>query len=159
MNVRFLTVAFAAAASMTAFAQTPQSAPTPQSPDRPSPPAMQVPNRATPANATITISGCLKEEKDVPALKPSATEKAGMGEDYVLTDVKMSPSSAVSGIGISTKYEIEGIEKADLKKHVNHQIEVTGQIVQPPASASADDAPDFKATSMKMLSATCGAAQ
>jgi len=144
---------------MTAFAQTPQSAPTPQSPDRPSPPAMQVPNRATPANATITISGCLKEEKDVPALKPSATEKAGMGEDYVLTDVKMSPSSAVSGIGISTKYEIEGIEKADLKKHVNHQIEVTGQIVQPPASASADDAPDFKATSMKMLSATCGAAQ
>lgn len=159
MNVRFLTVAFAAAASMTAFAQAPQSAPTPQSPDRPSPPAMQVPNRATPANATITISGCLKEEKDVPALKPSATEKAGMGEDYVLTDVKMSPSSAVSGIGISTKYEIEGIEKADLKKHVNHQIEVTGQIVQPPASASADDAPDFKATSMKMLSATCGAAQ
>jgi len=144
---------------MTAFAQAPQSAPTPQSPDRPSPPAMQVPNRATPANATITISGCLKEEKDVPALKPSATEKAGMGEDYVLTDVKMSPSSAVSGIGISTKYEIEGIEKADLKKHVNHQIEVTGQIVQPPASASADDAPDFKATSMKMLSATCGAAQ
>jgi len=120
---------------------------------------MQVPNRAVPANATITISGCLKEEKDVPALKPSATEKAGMGEDYVLTDVKMSPSSAVSGIGISTKYEIEGIEKADLKKHVNHQIEVTGQIVQPPASASADDAPDFKATSMKMLSATCGAAQ
>src|SRR6185436_15214176 len=159
MNVRFLTVAFAAAASMTAFAQAPQSAPTPQSPDRPSPPAMQVPNRATPANATITISGCLKEEKDVPALKPSATEKAGMGEDYVLTDVKMSPSSSVSGIGISTKYEIEGIEKADLKKHVNHQVEVTGQIVQPPASASADDAPDFKATSMKMLSATCGAAQ
>ena len=63
---------------------------------------MQVPNRAVPANATITISGCLKEEKDVPALKPSAAEKAGMGEDYVLTDVKMSPSSSVSGIGIST---------------------------------------------------------
>jgi hypothetical protein len=65
----------------------------------------------------------------------------------------------VSGIGISTKYEIEGIEKADLKKHVNHQVEVTGQIVQAPASASANDAPDFKATSLKMLSATCGAAQ
>lgn len=144
---------------MTVYAQAPQTAPTPQSPDRPSPPAMQVPNRATPANATITISGCLKEEKDVPALKPSATEKAGMGEDYVLTDVKMSPSSSVSGIGISTKYEIEGIEKADLKKHVNHQVEVTGQIVQPTPSAATDDAPDFKATSLKMLSATCGAAQ
>jgi hypothetical protein len=159
MNARLLTVAFAAAASMTVYAQAPQSAPTPQSPDRPSPPAMQVPNRATPANAAITISGCLKEEKDVPALTPSATEKAGMGEDFVLTDVKMSPSSSVSGIGISTKYEIEGIAKAELKKHVNHQVEVTGQIVQAPASASANDAPDFKATSLKMLSATCGAAQ
>ena len=144
---------------MTLYAQAPQSAPTPQSPDRPSPPATQVPNRATPANAPITISGCLKEEKDVPALKPSAVERAGITNDYVLTDVKMSPSSSVSGIGISTKYEIEGIAEAELQKHVNHQVELTGQIVQAPASAPADDAPDFKATSIKMLSATCGAAQ
>ena len=144
---------------MTLYAQAPPSAPTPQSPDRPSPPATQVPNRATPANATITISGCLKEEKDVPALKPSAVERAGITNDFVLIDVKMSPSSSVSGIGISTKYEIEGIAEAELQKHVNHQVELTGQIVQAPASAPADDAPDFKATSMKMLSATCGAAQ
>jgi len=159
MNTRLLTVAMAAAASMTLFAQAPQSAPTPQSPDRPSPPATQVPNRATPANAPITISGCLKEEKDVPALKPSAVERAGITNDFVLVDVKMSPSSSVSGIGISTKYEIEGIAEAELQKHVNHQVELTGQIVQAPASAPADDAPDFKATSLKMLSATCGAAQ
>jgi hypothetical protein len=118
-----------------------------------------VPNRATPATAPITISGCLKEEKDVPALKPSAVERAGITNDFVLTDVKMSPSSSVSGIGVSTKYEIEGIAEAELKKHLNHQVESTGQIVQAPASASADDAPDFKATSLKMLSATCGAAQ
>ena len=159
MKTRLLTVAMAAAASMTLYAQAPQSAPTPQSPNHPSPPATQVPNRATPANAPITISGCLKEEKDVPALKPSAVERAGITNDYVLTDVKMSPSSSVSGIGISTKYEIEGIAEAELQKHVNHQVELTGQIVQAPASAPADDAPDFKATSLKMLSATCGAAQ
>ena len=157
MNSRLLTVALAAAASMTVYAQAPQTTPTPQSPDRPSPPAMQVPNRATPANATVTISGCLKEEKDVPALKPSAAEKAGMGEDYILTDVKMSPSSSVSGIGIATKYEIEGIEKAELKKHLNHQVELTGQIVQPDPGAAANDAPDFRATSLKMLAATCAA--
>jgi len=159
MKTRILTVAMAAAASMTLYAQAPQSAPTPQSPDRPSPTATQVPNRATPANATITISGCLKEEKDVPALKPSPVERAGITNDFVLTDVKMSPSSAVSGIGVSTKYEIEGIAEAELQKHLNHQVELTGQIVQAPASASADDAPDFKATSLKMLAATCGAAQ
>ena len=159
MSTRLLTVAIAAAASMTVYAQAPQSAPTPQSPDRPSPTATQVPNRATPASAPITISGCLKEEKDVPALKPSAVERAGITNDYVLTDVKMSPSSSVSGIGISTKYEIEGIAEAELKKHLNHQVELTGQIVQAATGAPADDAPDFKATSLKMLSATCGAAQ
>jgi len=139
------------------YAQAPQTAPTPQSPDRPNPPAMQVPNRATPANATVTISGCVKEEKDVPALKPSATEKAGIGEDYILTDVKMSPSSSVSGIGIATKYESEGIDKAELKKHLNHQVELTGMIVQPDPGAAANDAPDFRATSLKMLAATCAA--
>ena len=97
--------AMAAAASMTLDAQAPQSAPTPQSPDRPQPDAAtQVPNRAMPANATITISGCLKEEKDVAGLKPSAVERAGITEDYVLTDVKMSPSEArCQGIGVSTE--------------------------------------------------------
>ncbi len=149
----------AAAASMTLYAQAPQSATTPQSPDRPSPPATQVPNRAMPANATLTISGCLKQEKDVPALKPSAVEQAGITDDYVLTDVKMSPGSSVSGIGVSTTYEIEGIAEAELKKHLNHQVELTGQIVQAMPGAPADDAPDFKATSLKMLAATCGAAQ
>ena len=159
MNTRLLTVAMAAAASMTLYAQAPQTTPPPQPPDRPSPTATQVPNRATPANATMTITGCLKQEKDVPALKPSGVEKAGITDDYVLTDVKMTPGSSVSGIGVSTKYEIEGIAEAELKKHLNHQVELTGQIVQAPASASADDAPDFKATSLKMLAATCGAAQ
>jgi len=157
MNTRLITVAMVAAASMTLSAQAPQSATTPQSPDRPSPTATQVPNRATPASAPITISGCLKEEKNVPALKPSLFEKAGITDDYVLTGVKVSPSSAVSGIGVSTKYEIEGIEEAELKKHLNHQVELTGQIVQPDPGAAVKDAPDFRATSLKMLAATCDA--
>jgi hypothetical protein len=157
MSTKLLAVAIAAAASMTVNAQAPQNPPTPQPPDRPSPTATQVPNRGTPANATITISGCLKDEKDVPGLKPNAVERAGVTNDYILTDVKMSPSSGVSGIGIATKYEIEGIAEAELKKHVNHQVELTGQVVQPETGAPADDAPDFKATSLKMVSATCGA--
>jgi len=45
-----------------------------------------------------------------------------------------------------------------LKKHLNHQVELTGQVVQPAADAS-NAAPDFRATSLKMISATCGAAQ
>ena len=152
-----ITIAALATASVTLGAQAPQTTPTPQPPDNPRPTAMQTPNRATPANPSITITGCLKEEKDVPALKPNVAERAGITEDYILTDVKMSPSSAVSGIGVSTKYEIEGIAEAELKKHLNHQVELTGQVVQP--TDASDVTPDFRATSLKMISATCGAAQ
>ena len=181
MNRRLVTFTIGAfaAASMTVYAQAPQpqqTAPTPpavqaptpppapaaapaQNPTRPAPTITETQTRATPANPSITITGCLKEEKDVPALKPSAVERAGVTEDYVLTDVKISPGSAVSGIGVSSKYEIEGIAEADLKKHLNHQVELVGQIVQATPGAPSDDAPDFKATSMKMLSATCNAAQ
>src|SRR5262245_38718948 len=109
-----ITIGAFAAASMTMQAQTPQNPPTPQSPDNPRPTITDTQTRATPANPTITISGCLKEEKDVPALKPSAVERAGVTDDYVLTDVKISPGSSVSGIGVSSKYEIEGIAEAEL---------------------------------------------
>ena len=160
MKKSLMTIAIAAlaTASVTLGAQAPATTATPQRPDNPQPPAMQTPNRATPANPAITITGCLKEEKDVVGLKPNIAERAGVTDDYILTEVKMSPSSAVSGIGVSTKYEIEGIAEAELKKHLNHQVELTGQIVQPAAGAT-DDAPDFQAVSLKMISATCTAAQ
>lgn len=80
-------------------------------------------------------------------------ERAGVTEDYILTNVKMAPGSAVSGIGLSTMYEIEGIPGADLKKHINHQVELTGIVA--PDRRMDDDAPDFKAVTMKMISATC----
>jgi hypothetical protein len=181
MNRRSITAtigALAAATTMTLYAQEPRTPQTPQAPQaaqpaqtpapaaapeqtpaRPAPTITQPPERAMPANPSITITGCLKEEKDVPALKPNAVERAGVTNDYVLTEVKISPGSAVSGIGVSSKYEVEGIAEADLKKHLNQQVELVGQIVQAAAGAAATDAPDFRATSIKMLSATCNAAQ
>lgn len=160
MTTRIATVAIGllAAASLTLNAQAPQATPTPQTPDKPQPTITQTPTRATPANPSVTITGCLQEEKEVPGLKPNVAERAGVTNDFVVTNVKISPSSSVSGIGVSTKYEVEGIAEAELKKHLNHQVELVGQIVQA-ESASKDDAPDFRATSMKMLAATCTAAQ
>jgi len=152
-------------ASVTLGAQAPQTTPTPQPPDNPQPTITQTPTRAMPANPSITISGCLKEEKDVPALKPSPVERAGLTEDYVLTDVKISPGSSVSGIGVSSKYEIEGIAEAELKKHLNHQVEITGTVQNSSASATGAGAgatagaaaaePMLKVDSVKMVSAMC----
>lgn len=160
MTKRIATVAIGllAATSLTLHAQAPQSTPTPQPPDNRQPTITQTPTRAQAANPSVTITGCLQEEKAVPGLKPNIAERAGVTNDFVVTNVKISPSSSVSGIGVATKYEVEGIAEAELKKHLNHQVELVGQIVQA-ESADKDDAPDFRATSMKMLAATCAAAQ
>ena len=71
MNTRLMTIAIAtiATASVTLGAQAPQTTPTPQPPDNPQPTITQTPTRAMPANPSITISGCLKEEKDVPGVE------------------------------------------------------------------------------------------
>ena len=143
------------AASVTLGAQAPQSAPTPQPPDNRQPTITQTPTRAQPANPKMTISGCLLKEKDVAGLKPNVEERTGVTEDFILTDVKISPSSSVSGIAVSTRYKIEGITEAELQKHLNHQVELTGQMTQAERTSS-DSTPDFRATSLKMVGATCG---
>jgi hypothetical protein len=155
--VKTVAIGILSAASVTLGAQSPQSAPTPQPPDNRQPTITQTPTRAQPANPTMTVSGCLlkEKEKDVDDVKPNVTERTGVTEDYILTDVKMSPSSSVSGIAVSTRYEIEGIAEAELQKHLNHHVELTGQITQTEATSS-DITPPFRATSLKMLAATCG---
>jgi hypothetical protein len=145
------------AASAILGAQVPQSAPTPQPPDNRQPTITQTPTRAQPANPTMTISGCLlkEKEKDAAGVKPEVAAGTGVTEEFILTDVKMSPSSSVSGIAVSTRYKVEGITEAELQKHLNHQVELTGQMTQAERTSS-NATPDFRATSLKMLAATCG---
>lgn len=162
MRTRLMTGAIPAltiAGMITLHAQAPQSPPaqpqTPPAAERPqSATDVQTPAANRQVSQVITISGCLKEEKDVAGLKPNLAERAGVTEDYILIDVKMAPSSTVSGIALAPRYEIEGIGEADLKKHLNHQVEITGTITQPTAAGN-DPTPDFKGTTLKMVSATC----
>jgi len=161
MTTRFMTavVSALAAASMTVHAQTPQTRPMPQPPDDPKPTITQSTARAQPAHPVMTITGCLQQRENAKATPPNIAERGGTIESYILSNVKMSPTNAVSGIGVSTKYEVVGIVEAELKKHLNHQVELMGQIVPPDAAMPADDSPDFRATTVKMLSVSCAAAQ
>ena len=159
MRTALTITALMLAGGMTLAAQAPQNPPATPPAQAPQPAA----ERQTPVSDSaraqigqVVITGCLKEEKDVPGLKPNVAERAGVSEDYILTDVKMSSASKVSGIALATKYEIEGISKDDLKKHLNHQVEITGTITQP-APGGNDETADFHGTSLKMLSATCAA--
>ena len=160
----FAIAALVAAGALTLNAQTP-SPQTPSPNPQTSRPTDQQPRPgdatqragATAAGQTITIAGCLKAEKDVPGLKPNVAERAGVTEDYILTAVKMSPASTTSGMGLAKMYEIEGIAEDELKKHLNHQVELTGRITDAKGTTSTDDVPDFQATSLKMVAATCPA--
>ena len=164
MKRTFLTAAgLLMAGALTLNAQAPQTPPTPQQQPQPRPtepqtrPAPADPTRAA-AQATdqvVTITGCLKQEKDVPGLTPNPAERAGVTEDYILTEVKMAASSKVSGLALSGMYEVEGIDESELKKHLNHQVEVTGKIAG--AATASDKTPNFSATSLKMVAATCPA--
>jgi hypothetical protein len=138
----------------TVSAQTPAPPPTSLS----TPAASQAPAGQPTTPASLSIVGCLKDEKDVPGLKPSVVERAGITEDYILVEVKAAPGSAVSGLALGTMYEIEGIAEAELKKHLGHQVEISGRIdTTDGGDRDRKDVPDFNATSLKMLAATCPA--
>jgi len=159
MRTRLMTVTITAlsfAGALTLQAQAPQSPSAPAIPPQASQPDTQRPmtDSATKAtDATVTVTGCVKSEADVPGLTPNVA--ASVTDNFILTNVKMSPASKVSGIGLASMYEIKELAGADVKKHVNHEVELTGRLSD--KMDTNDKAPDFHATAIKMLAATCAA--
>ena len=109
-----------------------------QPPQQPPPP--QEPEKPAPASATL--SGCVQEAKTTDG-----------GTAYIL-------NKAVGGT--AQVYVLAGSAPTDLAKHVNHKVEVTGQVQEPPAPAA--DAPKdpkvirpplVTVESVKMLAETC----
>ena len=45
----------------------------------------------------VTVEGCLMREADVPGRRPNIAERAGVGEDYILTSTKMIKGPAPGG--------------------------------------------------------------
>ena len=164
MTVFLSATALAAAVSLSAQTQTPQTTPNPQTPRTQPQAERQDTQRNMPQSVTVT--GCLKEEKDVPGRSPNVAERAGVSEDYILTNVKMGQGSSTSAIGLASMYQIKGISDTELKKHINHQVEVMGRVTAPAStttpSSTADkdkDLQELQASSIKMLAATCTAGQ
>lgn len=160
MRIRFITASVSqliVGAALTVNAQAPKVI-TPLPPNAP-PPATQTTVRAQHADGAITITGCLQEDKALASRRSAVGEPVAPVDTYVLTGVKMSTSSHVSGIGVSTKYEVRGLSDMDLKKHVNHQVELTGQVAPPETNPAGSVPAAFQATALKMIAAVCGAEQ
>lgn len=104
----------------------------------PAPPAEQAP----PAKAAATLTGCVQEAKTTDG-----------GTAYLL--------SKASG-GSSAMYVLLGPPASELATHVNHKIEVTGQVQEPAAPASGAAAnpqvlrpPMVQVESVKMVAESC----
>ena len=161
MRTRIM-IAAISAMSLTGVMALNAQAPQPMRPAAPpTTPALMTDDRQAPkatAGQVVTITGCLKEEKDVPGRNQSAAVRGHMDNDYVLTNVKMAEASATSGIGLATMYEIKGLD-SQLKSHLNHQIEVTGTLESQDKTSTSPkaDIADLHGTNVKMLAASCAA--
>lgn len=114
-------------------------------------------------------------EEDVPGRKPNVAERAGIAEDYILTSVKMVKGSAPSaapgrtgeavgtaGTRGNTMFEVEGIDDADLKKHVGRRVQIDGRFenvdrakAAPESGTPADDLAEIHGTAIRQVSGNC----
>lgn len=127
--------------------------------------------------AVVTVEGCLMREADVPGRKPNVAERAGITEDYILTNVtivKGSPPAAGTAEArpgetptgtagaAETMYEIEGITEDELKKHTGHRVQIDGTFrnverarVRPEARTPTDDLVELRGTVLRHVAPEC----
>lgn len=99
------------------------------------------PQTATTVKPTTTLTGCLYREDQVPGRKPNIVERAGILEDYILTEATISdpqqqPKPAAGGptgtagtvAATGTIYKVENIPDERLKSLVGKRVEVVGRI-------------------------------
>jgi hypothetical protein len=154
----------------------------PQTPPAQQPPATRTPatqDNADRATAPVTVEGCLLREEDVPGREPNVAERAGIGEDFILTQSKVikgtapsrtastaKPGEAVgtSGTKPSMMFEVEGISGADLKKHAGHRVQIDGTFenidnaAKPAESKTpADDLPEIRGVAIRQVAGECPA--
>jgi hypothetical protein len=120
------------------------------------------PQAPLPPEKVVTAQGCLKQEKDVPGAKPNVAERAGVGEDFILTQAKLTKGGASSG----AMYKISGLDDEKLRSMSNQQVEVQGRLREktmtgatkpttPGPTTPPDEVQEIRATSIKMLASTC----
>jgi hypothetical protein len=116
-----------------------QDKPTTQYPTNPSSSSQRAP--AADQAGTVTVEGCLVREQDVPGRKPNVAERAGVMEDYILTNAKVikgsAPKSAAgkpktgepTGTSGSTSnmFDVKGIADERLKEFAGKRVQIDGK--------------------------------
>lgn len=148
--------------TVSTFAQTP----TPQTPT-PQTPATQTAAPQEKTAAPQTFTGCLMSESDYRRahnLGAGTVAGAGIGDEYVLVDVMVSPAkdaaatapstdaavaSAVAAIGSTSKcanqgtaYRLTGPNEEQLKSLVGRQVEIQGRFKDPTDPRTGENLPN-----------------
>lgn len=137
----------------------------------------QTPQTQQPSTAvqTMTVQGCVYQEKDIPGRTPNVAERAGMLEDYILvttaptagaagtTGTTRPPTAGAAGMPHAGKaFKLEQVADEQLKAMVGKRVEVTGRVDKETATGTAGKAdpmefPEFEVTSIKEIEGTCPA--
>lgn len=161
-----------------------------QYPPRQSPPTPTTPaERAQDPARMVTVEGCLVREEDVPGRRPNVAERAGITEDYILTNTKMikgsppapgtaqarpedRPTGTPEGRPTGTAgmqgamYEVEGIDDERLKQHLGRRVQIDGVFenvdrarAQPESRTPADDLVEIRGSAIRQVAGDCPAKQ
>jgi hypothetical protein len=135
------------------------------------------PQTRTPATTqatTVTVEGCLVREQDVPGRKPNVAERAGVGEDYILTSAKTIKGSAPQasaakpepGKPVGTAgsqmpmYDVRGIDDEKLKPMVGRRVQIDGvfaDATRAPSAGATEDLVDIQGTAIRQVAGECPA--
>jgi hypothetical protein len=169
-----LAVAFGLTAGLAAQTGNP-----PQNPPH-NPPSAPTAAQAASASQTVTLEGCLVQEKDVPGRSPNVAEKAGAMEDYILTSAKFlkgapHASGATGATGAErptgtsgmaaaiSMFEVRGIQDTQLKSFVGQRVEIEGRVnpadfaerkAEQTTGEKAGDLPELQGTVIRKATST-----
>jgi len=176
MSRLFLGTAFAGAVALTATVAAQD--PSPQQP-KPQTPTTQTQPRPQEQGRMATVEGCLMREADVPGRKPNVAERAGIAEDYILTNAKVIKGSPPATGTAQTRpgetatgtagakgamFEVEGISEQELKQHIGRRVQIDGTFenvdrARAPSEKGtpADDLVEIRGTTIRQAKGDCPA--
>jgi hypothetical protein len=88
----------------------------------------------------VTVVGCLQHEKDVPGREPNVAERAGIAEDYLLTNAEIKSGGKAGTAGTTgtepttgamaakKTFKIVGMDDDRLRNFVGKRVEIQGRL-------------------------------
>jgi hypothetical protein len=123
------------------------------------------------SQAAATVEGCLMREQDVPGRKPNVAERAGVLDDYILTNAKVVKGSApaaaqarpgeptgTAGTVSAPMFDVKGIDDKQLKEFAGKRVQIDGtfaDVDKSPTAGPTKDLVDIRGTAIRAASGEC----